>query len=219
MFTTSPRGAEVKHLRCRSNVVEEGLPMSQRWFKPFAMAALALSIASASCDSLPTETPAQQQTQPGAQAPMASVQAGEYSFVQSAPVTGTILNISKVISLSGGSLSLLGHTVTVPPSAVLVPTIFTMEVEKNGRIEVELHALVQSLLGLVDVGGKGFLQPVNLSLSYKSAVGVTDYSRLKIALLNEDGTIAEVLPSVVDTKKQTVSASLPHFSRYAMVTD
>ena len=195
--------------------------MSRSRFKPFAMAALALSLVTASCDSLPTETSENAiiQQQPAAAPVAAAVQAGDYRLVESAPETGTILDVLKVINLTGGTLGVLSHTLTVPFGAVIVPTIFTMHVPKNGYIEVELHALVQSLLGLIDVGGKGFLKPVTLSLSYKSAINVTDPSRLRIALLNDDGTIAEILPTTIDTKNKKVSAKLPHFSRYAMVTD
>jgi hypothetical protein len=198
--------------------------MSRSWFRTFAMAALTLSMGIASCDSLPTE-PRENATVPQtiAAAPAAPVAAvvhsGDYHFVESAPETGTILDILKVINLTGGSLGVLSHTLKVPFGAVILPTIFTMQVEKNGHIEVELHALVQSLLGLLDIGGKGFLKPVTLSLSYKSAINVTDPSRLRIALLNDDGTIAEILPTTLDTKNKKVSADLPHFSRYAVVCD
>ena len=198
--------------------------MSRSRFKPFAMIALALSMVTASCDSLPTEprenSAVRQTIEAAPVAPVAAVvHSGDYHFVEAAPETGTILDILKIINLTGGSLGVLSHTLTVPFGAVILPTIFTMSVPKNGHIEVQLHALVQSVLGLLDVGGKGFLKPVTLSLSYKSAINVTDPSRLRIALLNDDGTIAEILPTTIDTKNKKLIAKLPHFSRYAVVCD
>ena len=191
--------------------------MNRRWIKSIAMAALALTFGIVSCDSLPTETSSSPSAAVSAVAPVSSSVVEGYYFIEGNPENGSILDLSKVIGLLGGTLNIGKHSLVVPQGAVLVPTLFQMEVVRNGHIEVELHAFLQNLLGLVDIGGKGFLKPVNLSLSYANATNVGNAANLKIALLNEDGSIKEILPSVVDTQKKTVSAKLPHFSRYAMI--
>ena len=128
------------------------------------------------------------------------------------------LSLSQVIGINGGSVSLAGHTITVPAGAVSVPTIFTITLANNGYIEVDLTAVVNTLLGTVDVGSDGFDTPVTLALTYARATNVSDPSRLKIIRLNPNGK-HEILPSTVQTGPLTVKAELDHFSRYAMVSD
>ncbi|HEX6693403.1 MAG TPA: hypothetical protein VF035_01745 [Longimicrobiales bacterium] len=130
-----------------------------------------------------------------------------------------VLNLTKLIGIKGGLLEVLDHTLTVPKGAVTQPTLFTMRVAPTTRVEVELKAELETKDGLIDVGSQGFLKPVELELSYAHATNVRYPSRLKIALLNDDGTIKEILPSTVDTKQKTVTAKLPHFSRYVLVCD
>lgn len=132
---------------------------------------------------------------------------------------GTELSLSQIIGLQGGSVSLAGHTITVPFGAVTEPTLFTLELANNGYVEVELSAVVTDLLGrVIDVGSSGFEKPVTLSLTYARATNVTDPSRLKIVRLKSNGR-HEVLPSTVQTGPLTVTATLDHFSRYAMLSD
>ena len=149
----------------------------------------------------------------------ATVKAGGKTYTrieESAPAAD--LSLSQVIGIDGGSVSLAGHRITVPAGAVSVPTIFTLTLANNGYVEVELTAVVSTLLGVVDVGEDGFNKPVSLALTYARGTNVTDPARLKIIRLKSNGK-HEILPSTVQSGPLTVTAELDHFSRYAMVSD
>ena len=85
-----------------------------------------------------------------------------------------------------------------------------VKINKIGEVSAELRP-----------DGMTFKHPIMLTLSYKGAdlTGV-DENTLVILYLNEEIGVWEVVDgSVVDTKKQTVSAPLWHFSRYAVGSD
>lgn len=143
----------------------------------------------------------------------------EYTLIEALiPPIIPELHVSRIIDASGGTLSLAGHKLTVPANAVKVPTVFLMVVLPNGRVEVELQALVSTLFGVVSVGEEGFAEPVTLSLTYAWAANVESPDRLKILHLREDGT-ADPLPSTVNPTTRTVTAKLGHFSRYCMASN
>jgi len=130
-----------------------------------------------------------------------------------------ILSTSGLIGINGGSITLLGHTLTVPSGAVTQPTLFVLSILPTGYVEVELEASVSSLLGTVlNVGGQGFLKPVPVTLTYSRATNVSDPRKLKIVHLKGLLGYKEmvVLPTRVDLEKKTVTADLEHFSRYAI---
>lgn len=140
----------------------------------------------------------------------------EYTLVEgSLPSLLSSLHVSRLLDGSGGTLALAGHSLHVPAGAVRVPTLFVLVVLPDGKVEVELQALVSGLLGTVDVGAEGFARPVSLSLSFAGAKDVADPAELTILHLREDG-LAEPLESRVDPATRTVTASLEHFSRYCM---
>lgn len=133
-----------------------------------------------------------------------------------------VTTLSKLLGTDGGVLTILNHVLTVPQGAVTEPTIFSMSVIQAGYVEVELTAVPKSLLQSLFFWRKieevSFEVPVELTLSYARATNVTDPSRLKIMRVNPDGN-HEILPSVVDPVKQTVTAELDHFSRYCMIAN
>jgi len=129
------------------------------------------------------------------------------------------LRVSQVIGLEGGTLTLLGHTLTVPRGAVDEPALFTLLVLPSGYVSVELTALTGSLLGgLIDLGSGGFLTPVQVELSYSRARGVEDPDDLVILRMNPRGLryVHQALPSDTDESTRTVEAWLDHFSAYCM---
>ena len=152
---------------------------------------------------------------------MVTVTVGQQTFTrieEIAPST-SLLSLSRIIGLLGGTLSVANHTVAVPFGAVTVPTLFTLRHVNNGYVEVDATATITDLLGkILDVGGLGFRKPVTMTLSYARATNVSDPSRLKIVRLKPDGQ-HEIMPSTVNLSKKTVSAPLDHFSRYALVSD
>ena len=114
----------------------------------------------------------------------------------------------------GGSLSVDGHRISVPPGAVPHPATFTMEVLSGRTVEVDLTA-VDPETG-EDVGGKGFAIPVQLALSYDDvSIRDADVDRLVIVRIHEDGR-REPLPSTVDRATKQVIAELDHFSKYGL---
>lgn len=142
-----------------------------------------------------------------------------YPVTEVVPEVEPVLELTEVVGLLGGRITVAGHTLTVPAGAVSAPTTFTVRALDNGHIEVELHAMVQGLLGRsIDIGAAGFRKPVTVSLTYARATNVTDAQRLKIMRLNANGR-HEVLASTVSENAHTVSAQLDHFARYALVSD
>jgi hypothetical protein len=207
--------------------------MNRNWFKPFSIAVLAFSLVTASCDSLsdptvPAEQPsvAQQTAESSPRAPQSFSQfngplssltlGGGYHLVQ-ANNTGGLLGISNILGILGGTLNVGGHTLVVPAGAVLQPTLFTMLRLPSPYIQVQLTAVSGNLFNLIDIGGRGFEEPVQLSLSYANAIGVTDPSHLRIAELKWNGTLGEVLPTTYDATNKTVTAYLPHFSSWVII--
>lgn len=148
-------------------------------------------------------------------------QTSGYTLVKDPLVPGIVQAVStgSLIGVDGGQISLLGHTLTVPPGAVSRPTIFTLTVLPTGYVEVNLTATLTSVLGLVlNVGEQGFLKPVPVTLSYARATNVSNPSRLTV--VHAGGLLGyrslEPVPSTVDTAKKTVTADLEHFSRYLL---
>lgn len=214
--------------------------MTRRWVRRFGAAALAtvavLSIANCGRDITAPETPTiEQQSETelfgltswlggvlgGDDDNDGSDQAGEYTLIQEQPQdVGLIeLLVTRILGLDGGLLSLLGHSIRVPSGAVDGLTLFSMQVENGGYVEVDLNATTIRLLGgVIDIGGQGFDRPVTLTLSYARATNVEDPDDLVI-LRRLPGGGFEELPSVVDKKKKTVSAKLDHFSGYCLAAN
>lgn len=144
---------------------------------------------------------------------------GDYTLVQERLGLPLDLDVSKIIGINGGSISLLGHTITVPAGAVDRPVLFTLLLARPGYVEVELDATISGLFGrIIDVGERGFEKPVALTLTYSRATNVSDPSKLVILRLLPGGAIEE-MPSTLDTQSRTVTAQLDHFSRYCLAAN
>jgi hypothetical protein len=128
------------------------------------------------------------------------------------------LTTGTLIGFGGGQVTLLGHVLTVPTGAVSQPTLFTLTVLPTGYVEVNLLGTLSTLLGVLDVGSKGFLKPIPVSLTYERATNVSDPSKLKVLRIQSllgYGTY-QVMPSTVDSTTKKVTAQLDHFSRYTL---
>lgn len=130
------------------------------------------------------------------------------------------LDVSKLIGIDGGKISLAGHTITVPAGAVTTPTLFTMTLKTTGYIDVDLSATVTDLLGnVIDVGEKGFQKPVTLTLTFARSPNVPDELDDITILRMLGGTHDEghePLETELDSETKTVSAELDHFSGYCL---
>ena len=140
----------------------------------------------------------------------------EYKLITEPTLLGD-LNLSKLIGLNGGTISVAGITLTVPKGAITVPTLFTVAALPTSVIDASLTATTTNLLGLVtDVGSIGFKKPVTITMSYARATNVKDPSKLFLVYYDYANNKLVKLPSVVDTKNKTVSAQVDHFSKYGM---
>jgi hypothetical protein len=120
------------------------------------------------------------------------------------------------IDSNGGSISTAAYTLTVPRGAVTTRTKFVVTPENNGTYTINLEAYEQGLLGLVNVGHRGFKKPVLLTISYDNARGVTNEKKIGIVYLATPDMV-EIQPTVIDTRNNDVTAQLQHFSKYAMI--
>ena len=187
--------------------------MSLRWFKPVRIVAFAaLALFAASCGE-PSRISAPPVTAQHATAT-------SYTLLPDAlPLTLNLDDLvsSKLIGLSGGSVSLLGHTISVPSGAVTTPTFFTLAILPTGKVEVDLLALAPNLLGkYMSVGQYGFNKPVTLTLTYARS-GDVDPS--KLVIVYESSTGFQPLPTTVNTTAKTASAQLSHFSQYGLASN
>jgi hypothetical protein len=120
------------------------------------------------------------------------------------------------IGSEGGTVTTAAYTLTVPRGAVGTKTKFVVAPVNDGSYTIQLDAYEQGLLGLVNVGARGFKKPVLLTISWANAKGVTDAKKIGIIYL-KSSTEVELQTSSVDTRDKDVTASLSHFSKYAMV--
>jgi hypothetical protein len=120
------------------------------------------------------------------------------------------------IDSDGGTIKTAAYTLVVPRGAVRKNTQFVIEPENNGKYTVNLEAYEKRLLRLVSVGEDGFDKPVQLTISFDKASGVTNERKIAIIYI-QSGTRVELQNSSVDTRKNTVTSQLDHFSKYAMV--
>jgi hypothetical protein len=120
------------------------------------------------------------------------------------------------IGSEGGSITTAAYTLTVPRGAVTTRTKFVITPTNTGAYVINLEAYEQGLLGLVNVGKRGFRKPVLLTVSYAKATGITNVKKLGIVYLATPTTI-EPQPTSIDTRDRDVTAQLSHFSKYAMI--
>lgn len=120
------------------------------------------------------------------------------------------------IDSNGGTITTAAYTLTVPRGAVGTRTKFVVAPVNDGSYTLQLDAYEQGLLGLVNVGPRGFKKPVLLTISWANANGVTNAKQIGIVFL-KSATEVEAQNSTVDTRDKDVTASLSHFSKYAMV--
>jgi len=120
------------------------------------------------------------------------------------------------IGTEGGTLRTAAYTIVVPEGAVTRRTQFEIRPLNNGTYTVDLRAYQQGLLGKIDVGVRGFRQPVELRFSYAQAKGVTDTKRLGIIYIQSEDRV-ELQRVWLDYYAKTITARLEHFSKYAMV--
>ena len=185
--------------------------MFRKWTKFNLFSAVLLSLTVWGCESLSDPTQPQLGDPNGQHASFSTLTSGGKTVVRESELNaGTV---SATIDKKGGRLILGSHVLEVPSGAVDNPTLFTMDKVDADHIQVKLTA---TRLILNDVGSRGFNVPVRLTLSYgKAAELPSDQSTLRVIWVKLDGT-SEDRPSTVDVQGKRVTASLGHFSNYAL---
>lgn len=120
--------------------------------------------------------------------------------------TGDGSTATAVIGAAGGRVTVRGHSLTVPASAVGSPTTFRITERAATFIGVE-----------VEPHGQAFGRNATLTLSYARCGGnPAGFQNLRVVEVRSGTTdIIRVLPSAVDSAGRTVStASLNHLSGY-----
>jgi hypothetical protein len=112
-------------------------------------------------------------------------------------------HVSARIGPRGGKLE-LGHdnALVFPPGALLRETTITAHVPAGHVAKVQFAP-----------EGLTFVVPASLTMSYSACI--TPTFGVKVVYLRAD-SIVEVEPSVSNPKKQTVTATIRHFSSYAV---
>ena len=114
---------------------------------------------------------------------------------------------TQTIGPSGGTISVGPHTLTIPAGALSRSVAITAEAPSDSVNSVQL--LPQ---GLTFAAGK----PARLTLSYSNCSLLGILLPKRIAYTTDSLTLIQLLPSIDDLLRRRVSASLKHFSRYAV---
>jgi hypothetical protein len=120
----------------------------------------------------------------------------------SCTVTTTSIG-AKVIGPAGGTVVVGPHRLTVPPGALASPTLIQ---------GVSLPGPISEVTFLPE--GLQFQKPATLTLSY--AACSTPKSTPLVVYINILNSILETEPSKADATTKTVTASIRHFSAYAI---
>lgn len=114
-----------------------------------------------------------------------------------------------ISSATGGELSLLDVTLSVPAGAVPADTLFSISIPDPNVFYNDFGA-----------DGLVFDRPVQVTMSYRGAdLTNVDESTIRIAWVDEtSGRLLEV-KCEIDLQNQTVSGSLDHFSAYGLISD
>ena len=125
------------------------------------------------------------------------------------PTTETVSETSLVTSL-GGIVTVGGTSISIPPGAVLEPTLITVTVPASTYMEVDVTA--NELLHFV------FEQPVTISVSYARCTrGDIDKSPLSAWYIDSSTkTLLEAMGGVDDKVARTVTFTTGHLSGYAL---
>lgn len=136
---------------------------------------------------------------------------------------------SVMIGSEGGTLSVDGHRLVVPPLAVSSRMCFTMASVRTGFVEVDLKAVTlanEADCGKSDAEGTyfsgNFAVPVQLTMSFASGTNLPSLEASKLAVwyrASETTFEKQPAPAAVDLVGKTVSASLSHFSKYVVGCD
>jgi hypothetical protein len=132
-------------------------------------------------------------------------------------VVGTVLNLgftecpaertqsgSAYIGSAGGTVKVGPHRLQVPRGA-LSKTVLIKAVAPAGD-----YAQIK-----FEPEGLKFKRPTSLVMSYDGC-RIEELSDLRVVFVNDSLEIVEVLPTTTDTRSETATSNLEHFSRYML---
>jgi hypothetical protein len=187
-----------------------------RFPQSWRLIAAAFVFAATGCDSLPTEN-----SEAVLNPSQAIVVIDGFTIARETlprPIP-TVMSKSAIIDpLTGGTITMLGHSITVPAGATDYPTLFTLAVGRTGNIEVDLSAMEIPPLGL-PVLRTQFKKQIVLSLNYsRSPDRRVLRTRGVIVHVVSPSDATPVWTSIRPTQQRGV-ATLWHFSKYMMATN
>jgi len=111
---------------------------------------------------------------------------------------------------TGGSVSLRGHSVTVPSGAVLLPTSISLAEPASQYMQVNLGANGEDHFQ--------FRAPIRVTISYaRCSRSNLDKAPLSVWLIDEQtGALLQNMGGVDDKVNRTVTFETDHFSGYAI---
>lgn len=182
------------------------------WMRPGLLAALALAITLAACESVGDAGALLEPKHEQEQVLISWKLGNGYTVVRE--TEESVGSVEAVIGSSGGTLVLGGHILFVPQGAVDADTRFRIVKDDGDHVRLRLTA---SRNGENEIGRRGFNRPVTLMLSYEQAanVPVADVAKLSVMFIRADQKV-EPLPSAVNFYDRWVGTELTHFSEYGI---
>lgn len=125
------------------------------------------------------------------------------------PTDQTLL-ASSVVGLLGGTVSVGGTSITIPPGALSLPTLITVKVPAGPYMEVDIDA--NNLMSFL------FNAPVSVTIDYSRCdPAVTDGQALSVWHIDTwTNALIENMGGTNDAARRTITFSTPHLSGYAV---
>ncbi len=132
-----------------------------------------------------------------------AIQTLEGTLVQCTPLPST--RVSGIFGPQGGTLRMGPHTLVIPRGALGQRVTITAEIPSDPVSSVRFQP-----------HGLEFNRPASLTLSYSHCSGVGLLVPRRVAYTTDSLDILKFLDSRDDLRRKTVTATLEHFSRYAV---
>lgn len=114
-------------------------------------------------------------------------------------------SVTQTVGPEGGTLSVGPHRLTIPAGALAVPVTITAVAPSDTVAQVRFFP-----------EGLTFASPASLTMSYANCDGLNLPVSKQIAYTTDALAILQLFPSFDDLSGQQVTASLQHFSTYAI---
>lgn len=121
----------------------------------------------------------------------------------------------KPIDFKGGSLQFANHMLEVPRNAVSGPTFFSATIRAGAEIRIDLRAWAPNGTAV----SRFDRAPVKLTVSLTGVADNLDAIRRVVVVYHNPNGSLETMPTSVDVRNNTVTATLNHFSDYSPALD